>query len=72
MQHLTEARRTWLYGIIGAAVPLLLGYGVLAPEHVTLWLNLAAAVLAVGSSTLAATHVGESGVDYEGRHRKTS
>ncbi|WP_298634997.1 hypothetical protein [uncultured Mobiluncus sp.] len=41
--------RTWLYGIITAAIPLLSAYGVISEQMAPLWVALGAALL--GSST---------------------
>lgn len=71
MNWLTESRRLWLYSVAAAAIALLTAYGILSPYTVHLWTSLAVAVLAVGSTGVAAAHVGESGVDdYQGRHRR--
>lgn len=48
----TPAARQWLYGIVTAALPLLVVLKVVAPEDVPLWLALAAAALGtVGGGT---------------------
>lgn len=66
----TETQRRWVYGIVIAALPILAAYGVLGPDEAPMWVALAAAALGVGSSSVAAAHVGESGVDdYQVRHR---
>jgi hypothetical protein len=49
--------RKWIYGIVAATVPLLITVGSLAPELGAGILNVAAAVLAIGGSALAITHV---------------
>lgn len=49
--------RKWIYGIIAATVPLLITLGATTGEVGTQILNVAAAVLAVGGSALAITHV---------------
>ena len=69
MPHLTEKNRRWVYGIVIAALPILAAYGILGPEHAPMWVALAAAVLGVSSSSLAAANVGAEPEDYEGRHR---
>lgn len=38
--------RSWIYGIITAAIPLLTAYGILSAETAPLWLALAGALLA--------------------------
>ncbi len=42
--------RTWIYGIITAAIPLLTAYGVLSAETAPLWLALAGALLATSTA----------------------
>lgn len=49
--------RKWIYGIIAATVPLLISIGSITGELGQQILNVAAAVLAVGGSALAITHV---------------
>lgn len=49
--------RKWIYGIIAATVPLLITLGSITNELGAQILNVAAAVLAVGGSALAITHV---------------
>jgi hypothetical protein len=51
--------RKWIYGIIAATVPLLITLGSITNELGAQILNVAAAVLAVGGSALAITHVPE-------------
>lgn len=43
----TEPVRLYVYGIIGPLLAILVGFGVLGPESVSLWLTLAGAVLGV-------------------------
>jgi hypothetical protein len=57
MLDLKPAVRKWIYGIIAATVPLLITLGSLAPELGAEILNVAAAVLAIGGSALAISHV---------------
>lgn len=45
--------RKWIYGIVAAAIPVLVILGVLAAEDTQVWLNLAAAVLGLGAAGLA-------------------
>ena len=68
--HLTEHQRKWVYGIVIAALPVLAAYGILGTDDAPMWVALAAAVLGVSSSTLAAANVGTEPEDYTGRHRK--
>ena len=49
--------RKWIYGIVAATVPLLITIGSLSDELGMQILNVAAAVLAVGSSALAIKNV---------------
>lgn len=67
--HLTEHQRRWAYGIVIAALPVLAAYGILGPDQAPMWVALAAAILGVSSSTLAAANVGAEPEDYTGRHR---
>lgn len=48
------ATRKYVYGIVAAAIPILVVFGVIAEDQVQLYLTLAAAVLGFGSSALAA------------------
>jgi hypothetical protein len=47
------AIRKWIYGWVLAIAPILVALGTISPDHVQLWLNLAAAILGVGTTTLA-------------------
>lgn len=49
--------RTYLYGVVSAALPLLVTAGFLAPEDVQQWLLLAAAILGLGSNIMAVANV---------------
>lgn len=49
---LTAHRRKWLYGVLIAAVPLLIVYGVIEDAQAPLWIALVGAVL--GNATAAA------------------
>lgn len=53
----TPAQRQWLYAVITALVPILVVYGIVDDNTVTLWLALAAAVLGTGTA-FANTHPG--------------
>lgn len=53
----SPAVRLWLYGIVGAAVPLLVIYGITTAEQGTAWLAVAGAVLAPAGLGLAAANV---------------
>jgi hypothetical protein len=48
------AVRQWLYGVIAAALALLVGLRLLDPTAVPLWLTLATALLSVGGHATAA------------------
>lgn len=52
-----SARRAWVYGIIVALVPLLVAVGTITGDIAQLILNVAAAILAVGGSTLALSNL---------------
>lgn len=47
------AVRRYVYGIVATAIPLLVIFGLITPDQVQLWLNLAAAALGLGSAALA-------------------
>lgn len=47
------AVRRYIYGVVVALIPVLVGFGLISPEQVQLWLNLAAAVLGLGATALA-------------------
>jgi hypothetical protein len=53
----TAKRRTWLYSIMVALVPVLVTVGTLTTELATQLLNVAAAVLAVGGGAMALNHI---------------
>lgn len=53
----TAKRRTWLYSIMVALVPVLVTLGTLTPELATQVLNVAAAILAVGGGAMALNHI---------------
>ncbi|MBY4571260.1 hypothetical protein ACN95_14665 [Gordonia sihwensis] len=53
---LTPAVRQWIYLVLTALLPILVGYGVVAETDVSLWLALAAAILGAGGTALAASH----------------
>lgn len=57
MLELKPPVRKWIYGIIAATVPLLISIGTISGEVGQQILNVAAAVLAIGGSALAITHV---------------
>ncbi|WP_443667725.1 phage holin [Gordonia sihwensis] len=48
--------RQWIYLVLTALLPILVGYGVVAETDVSLWLALAAAILGAGGTALAASH----------------
>ena len=45
--------RRYIYGVVLAFIPILVGFGVISPEQVQLWLNLTAAILGLGATALA-------------------
>ena len=45
--------RKWIYGIVAAAIPVLVILGFVSGEDTQVWLNLAAAVLGLGTAGLA-------------------
>lgn len=49
----TMQRRSWLYGVVVALVPLLVAIGTLTGDTAQLVLNVTAALLAVGGGSLA-------------------
>jgi hypothetical protein len=49
--------RKWIYGIIAATVPLLITIGSITSELGAQILNVSAAILAIGGSALAISHV---------------
>jgi hypothetical protein len=53
----TESRRAWLYKVVVALVPLLVAVGTVSPEIAQLMLNVCAALLAVGASGMALSHM---------------
>jgi hypothetical protein len=57
MKFLTPAVRTYIYGVISAAMPLLVTAGVLSTDATKDWLFLAAALLGLGSNIMAAANV---------------
>ena len=48
--------RTWAYSVITAAIPVLVALGAVSGDQAGLWLNLAAAVLGLGGSSLAVAY----------------
>jgi hypothetical protein len=57
MLNLQPATRKWIYGIIAATVPLLISLGTISNEIGAGILNVAAALLTMGSSALAISYV---------------
>ena len=45
--------RKWIYGIVAATIPVLVILGFVSGEDTQVWLNLAAAVLGLGTAGLA-------------------
>ena len=50
---MSQQHRTYIYGIVIAAIPILVAAGFIAPDDAQLWLNLAAALLGLGAAGLA-------------------
>ena len=50
---MTAQTRTYLYGVAVAAIPILVTIGAIAPDQAALWLNLAAAILGLGTAGTA-------------------
>lgn len=48
--------RTYLYGVATAAIPILVILGAIDDGTATTWLNLAAAILGLGSAGVATVH----------------
>ena len=61
-----ETRR-YLYGVVVALIPLLVLFGLIAPEDVATWTNLAGALLGLGAAGLALPNTPSGG----GKHRAT-
>jgi hypothetical protein len=57
MTQIPAEIRRWIYGIIAALVPVLITLGSLTSELGQVLLNLFAAILAIGGSTLAIANV---------------
>lgn len=53
----TAKRRTWLYSVVTALVPLLLAVGAMTTEVAEMVLRVAAAVLAVSATGMALSHI---------------
>lgn len=53
----TMRRRAWLYGVITALVPLLVAIGMIAGDIAEKILQVAAAILAVGGSSMALSNL---------------
>ena len=49
--------RLYVYGIAGAAAPLLVAYGIVSEQDAALWLSLAGSILATGGLGIAAANV---------------
>mgnify|MGYP001050337864 CR=1 FL=1 len=52
--NLTAQQRNWFYGIATSIIAIAAAYKVVEPEHVPLWLDLAANILGVGVGSTAA------------------
>jgi NCAIR mutase (PurE)-related protein len=51
-----ESTRAWIYRVAVAAVPVLVGYGVVEDSKAALWVGLAGAVLGFGTNLLASAN----------------
>lgn len=51
--------RQWLYRIVTAAFAVLVGYQIISPDQVPMWLNLAGAILGVAASGIASIATGQ-------------
>jgi hypothetical protein len=54
---LDAATRLWIYRVVGAVVPLLVTLGITTEGIAGQIMNIAAAVLSIGSATLAARNI---------------
>lgn len=64
--------RQWIYGIIAAALAIMVGYGFITSEQTELWMKLAEAVLELVPSaalTLAATKAEPANSDTTGVYK---
>ena len=59
MQYLTPQVRQYLYTLTSTVIALLVGLNVVDAGQVPLWLSVVAAVLGLGSSTVAAVAVSQ-------------
>ena len=60
---MSQQTRTYIYGIIIAAVPILVAFGFVAEDQAQLWLTLAAAILGLGGNVLAKPNSNPKKVD---------
>lgn len=60
MAVFTPQVRTYLYGVVSAALPLLVTAGIMAPADIQQWLLLAGALLGLGSNLMAAANVNQT------------
>lgn len=51
------AARRWLYGVLTAAGPLVVFYGLASAQEVVLWLGLGATILGTPAAALASANV---------------
>lgn len=65
MLEMKPQTRKWVYSIIAATVPLLVTLGSLTDEVAQQILNIFAAVLAIGGSTLAIANVHSEDTDID-------
>jgi len=60
---MSQQHRTYIYGIVIAAIPILVAAGFIAQDEAQLWLNLAAALLGLGAAGLAKPNSNPKKVD---------
>lgn len=68
---MTQQHRTYAYGVVVAAIPLLVAAGWITGDDAQLWLNLAAALLGLGAAGLAKPNSNPKKVDVV-PHRPTT
>ena len=60
---MSQQHRSYVYGIVIAAIPLLVAAGFITSDDAQLWLNVAAAVLGLGAAGLAKPNANPKKVD---------
>lgn len=64
-RYLTPAVRKWIYGVALAALPLLIGYGVLDEANAALWAALIGAILVPGLALANTPTIKSPGVEID-------